>query len=268
MVSPALLASRQHFPVGGKIDDGHIRQLHGMETKKWGHKEFKKAVSELQLERKNARSWAKQKVESKILDAIRQQNVNVQTFRGLCKEFKKNGSTDFAARLWNASYTTFDNKINWEILLEEEYMEMSFLGYDEPDKTENGNNMTKGCYARLFLDVKKETIKTLNRAGASSHGGTIRMKRTSKEVKEQGKFKKRAKGMTNGQFFSLAIVEDGKYPKKKMEEVKTEVSTLMYVDLYCSNSNNSLCHLGENPTGFAEKVYETKKDKTKQKSRG
>ena len=72
MVSPALLVSRQCFPIGAKIDDGHIRQLHGMETKKWGHKEFKKAMSEIQLERTNARSWAKQKVESKTLDAIRQ----------------------------------------------------------------------------------------------------------------------------------------------------------------------------------------------------
>ena len=90
MVSPKLIVSRYYFPIGANIDDGHIRQLHGMETKKWDHKEYKKAKSELQLARTNARTWGKQKEESKILYAIRQQNVNVQTFRGLCKEFKTN----------------------------------------------------------------------------------------------------------------------------------------------------------------------------------
>ena len=141
MASPRLTVSNYYFPIGAKINDEHIRQLYGMKTKKWDHKDFKKAKSELQSARTNARTWGKQKLESNIIYSIRQQNVNVRTFMELCEEFKKDGSTDFGARLWNTSYTTFDKQNNWELGMENEYMITNYLSYD---KTENVGKKTKG----------------------------------------------------------------------------------------------------------------------------
>ena len=67
--------------------------------------------------------------------------ANVQgTVRGV----QKNGSTDFAARLWNASHATFNNDCNWEVKLEDKHMKKSFLECDEPDETENVDKKTKG----------------------------------------------------------------------------------------------------------------------------
>ena len=79
-------------------------------------------------------------------------------------------------------------------------MEFARLEYNE---VQEGAGDKKGCFARLFVKVKKEIIKSINRVGKSSHGRTIRVKRTSEEVKASGSEKHRKKGCTLEDFFSL-----------------------------------------------------------------
>lgn len=222
----ASLISRQYFPVGGKIDEGYVKQLYGEASIWWGEKEFTSAIAELKGERTNARTWGKQKVESMVMAAMKVQGVKIHTMTGLKTEFRNDGSPEFAAKLWNGCYRSFDDAPNWENEAETEYMLMNCLAYHA---LKEGETETKGCIARLFVDVKKEVIKALNRSTVLTHGGQIRMKRTPQEVVSQGKYKKRKKGTTNSSFYSLAIGGDVSPSKVLAEYLLTNKVSLSLI---------------------------------------
>ena len=47
----------------------------------------------------------------------------------------------------------------WEYTLEQQYMEFARLEYKE---LQEGVVNKKGCFAKLFVEVKKEIIKSIN----------------------------------------------------------------------------------------------------------
>jgi hypothetical protein len=231
MMESASLISRQYFPVGGKIDEGYVKQLYGESSIRWGEKEFTRVIAELKGERTNARTWGKQKVESMVMASMKVQRVNIHTMTGLKTEFKNDSSPEFAAKLWNGCYRSFDDAPNWEIQSETEYMQMNCLAYND---LKEGETETKGCIARLFVDVKKEVVKALNRSTVLTHGGQIWMKRTPEEVVSQGRYKKRKKGTTNSSFYSLAIGKDVS-PSKVFAEILTNTVSLSLLFIFISN---------------------------------
>ena len=200
------VVSRRYFPVGSTINQQHIDRLFGDETEKWSKKEYDLSITEIRQVRSSAQSWGRAHVEGIILQAFllwKDAGVSVHTMRDLKAAFADDSTPEFAAKMWQSVYGSFDSTPGWEVELEEEYMDFASFVYPATLETQ------KGCFARLFVDTKKEVIKAINRATKPTHGGTIKMKRTAaEEVLITGKFKKRKKGTCMGLFYSGATAQD------------------------------------------------------------
>ena len=194
--------SREYFPVGKEINEDYIKLLRGLACKDWTESDFQNAIADLQQQRNNARSWGKAAIEAMIVSQAKNVGLKIQNMSALKESFREDCSPNFAARLWSACYGAFDRMPRWEFTLEKQYMEFARLEYEE---IQEGATDKKGCFARLFVEVKKEIIKSINRVGKSGHGGTIRVKRTSEEVKALGSAKRRKKGCTLGDFFHYKL---------------------------------------------------------------
>ena len=201
-VDSAEVISRDIFPVGGKIDNAHVKLVYGLATKSWQDSDFRTACDAVEKKRSNAASWGKAKLQAMILEAAREWGIKAYNWDELKNGFKKDPSSDFAARLWESLYGTFDRRKRWEYDLETEYMDFAGMEYDA---REDGTSGKKGCIARLFVNVRKELVKAVNHAGKKNHGGVIRMKRTSEEVKKSGKGKRRKMGQTLCSFYNMEI---------------------------------------------------------------
>jgi hypothetical protein len=190
--------SRSLFPVGKRINDDYVMQLYGLETQTWTKEQFTEAVENITTIRTEARSYAKGHCESRALTYVKNLGVNVSSMKELKRKFAEDGSTLFAAKVWAACYNPFEN--DWELEGEKECLAAMNLTYKEA-----GGERLKGCFARLFVDIKKEMCKAINKATLATHGGQIRMKRTKEEVVRLGVHKKRKKGTVVGGWYSLAI---------------------------------------------------------------
>jgi hypothetical protein len=225
--------SKNYFPIDKKIDIALACAAFGTDALAGSGKERadpEQLQSRLFQVRKDAATWGTQRIKGQICQYARSKGIECSTFKGLVALWKKDSSEEFAAKLWFACYGAFDLAPKWEEDLEEEYMDLLGYQYDSEseDDEENGvNRARKGCFARLFSHCKNDIIKGLNRAtiGAKGHGGTIRMKMTKEEADaarndEKLKNKKRKKGHTKGNFFSLASKESSNPAKvlKRMED--------------------------------------------------
>jgi hypothetical protein len=190
--------SRDFFPIGKEINEDHVRQLYGMECNAWSQEDFRQAIEALKQKKREAKSWGKGSLEKMIVEAAQANGISVLNMTELKSKFREDSSQEFAAKMWQTVHGTFDMKPGWDRIMEETYMDFAELTYS---KNNNGDEK-KGCIAKLFNEVKKETVKSINRAGNSGHGGKVRLKRTKEEVEQQG-LTKRKKGETLGTFFTL-----------------------------------------------------------------
>ena len=217
---------KQWFPLNKAIDRTYMIQilrLIGKNSIGLTEKELGSISARIEKDRVSAKSWGKQKVEAKITNNARHLGLDVSNFSALQKEWKKDGSLEIAAVLWTACYGEFDKEPKWELDLEDDYMRLNGLSYST-------NSPVKGCFARMMVHCKVELIKSLNRIGKSTHGGSIRMKRTSEEVKDGTKFKKRKKGTCLAPFYNNKkndgheVIEiDMDTMQTKLEEVVKQV---------------------------------------------
>ena len=189
------IISRQSFPIGRAITAEHAKLVNGLASQNWSPEELSDAVKNLQAVRRDAQSWGKAQIEAIILNSARENGMQALSMASLKELHANDPSPHFAAQLFCCTRGWFDNNPRWEYNLETQYMHMLQMVYCE---TEEGK---KGCFARLFCEVRKEIIKSVNRVGRGSHGGTIRIKRTKEEVEEGGKGKGREKGETLCGFF-------------------------------------------------------------------
>ncbi len=183
--------------MGKRINDDYVMQLYGLDTQSWTKEQFAEAVGNITRIRTEARSYAKGHCESRALTYVKNLGVNVSSMKELKRKFAEDGSTLFAAKVWAACYNPFEN--DWELEGEKECLAAMNLTYNE------SGARVKGCFARLFVDEKKEMCKAINKATRGTHGGQIRMKRTKEEVNRLGVHKKRKKGTVVGGWYSLAI---------------------------------------------------------------
>jgi hypothetical protein len=138
-------------------------------------------------------SWGKQRVRELLVEHSKEFLHGIMTFQQLGVYWKKNGTEDAAAILWQTCYGSFDFQINWELDLERDYL--GLCGYSYVD---TGKTPVKGCVARSLALRKSEAIKILNKKSDSSHKGTIYMSRKNVTLQNGNKFAKRKKGTTIG----------------------------------------------------------------------
>ena len=174
-------------------------------------------------------SYAKGHCESRALTYVKNLGVDVSSMKELKSKFAEDGSTLFAAKVWAACYNPFEN--DWELEGEKECLAAMNLTYKESEEE------VKGCFARLFVDEKKEMCKAINKATTATHGGQIRMKRTKEEVSRLGVHKKRKKGTVVGGWYSLAI-DDLMGPaeilqKELQNELQVSEVVVCHVFFYC-----------------------------------
>jgi len=213
--------SHSVFPVGKRINEDYVMQLYGMETQSWTKEQFAEAVENITRIRTEARSYAKGHCESRALTYVKNLGVDVSSMKELKRKFAEDGSTLFAAKVWAACYNPFEN--DWELEGEKECLAAMNLTYKE------SVTRVKGCFARLFVDEKKEMCKAINKATVATHGGQIRMKRTREEVNRLGVHKKRKKGTAVGGWYSLAI-DDLMGPGEILQrELQTELQVSQVV---------------------------------------
>jgi hypothetical protein len=205
--------SKDYFPIDKKIDTEWTCSVYGERAIGKSPEQLEQLKSSLWQVRKDAQTWGTQKVKSVIANNARARGIACTTFKGLTSLWKKDSSSEFAAKLWFACYGDFDLTPRWEETLEEEYMADNDYYYKEEEECEEDEDKPtrKGCFARLFSHCKNDIIKGLNRStgGPKGHNGKIRMKLTKEEataakMDEKLKNKKRKKGTTKGCFFTLA----------------------------------------------------------------
>ena len=187
---------RCFFPVGKGINWDHVISVYGTVALAWDESEFQKKTEDLKQLRLEAKSYGKEAIEAKILEAVRHLELDVGSMKELKKEFAADGSELMAAKIWTGCWCPFVH--GWDTSLEDEFMSLKRLVYADDSKK-------KGCIARIFSEERKEIIKSINKATDRGHKGKIRMKRTKEEILATGRHRKRKHGTTQGVFFSLSI---------------------------------------------------------------
>lgn len=196
-----VVLSRSFFPVGRGINREYVVSVYGTITQQWEEETFDQKREEMLQWRAEAKSYGKSHVEAKILGTARQMDIQVDSMRELKAAFAGDGSELMAAKIWSSCWCPFS--VGWDTNLEGDFLKLKQARYEEKKRDHEG----KGCIARVMSEVRKEVIKSINKATDSTHQGKIRMKRTKEEVKETGKHKKRKHGQTLGGFYSLATDE-------------------------------------------------------------
>ena len=208
------------FPIGVACNAAHIKFVFGTQSYGWKEDDYKALIDRMVKERTSAMSWAKAKLEQRLVENMKTLGVSATNFSSLRALFKEDCSSYFAAKLWQACYGMFDQTPMRETDLEKEYMQVTGISYSASDD----GKQVKGCIAKIMTHTKNELIKSLNKAGKYAHGGTIRLKRRSSEVAEGTKFKRRKKGTALGLFFSNE--KDDKPLQFYLDKVSLKNSTL------------------------------------------
>lgn len=193
------------FPVGSACNHEHIKFVFGVATYGWKEEDFAAILTRMQVDRASASSWAKARIERKIVNNMKEMGVNVSNFTDLRNVFKRNKAPEFAAKLWKGCYGMFDSDGQWELEMEQEFLQFVGWSYKCLD---DGEKKLKGCVARAISVKKCELLKALNKAGKRSHGGEISKKRKSEEINEGTKFQRRIKGEPLGNFYNLLEGDD------------------------------------------------------------
>ena len=235
--------NKQYFPVGKSINREYVVSVYGVQSQSWSDDELQEKLQKMKEWRQEGRSYAKQSIEARIVNNVRLLDVDVTNMRGLKKAFAEDGSELMAAKIWAACWNPF--RAGWDQALEKEFMDMKNLQYKKSD------TMTKGCFARLFTDEKKEIVKSINAATEKTHKGKIRMKRTKEEVETLGKHKKRKFGTTQGGFYSLAI-NDAIGPDEVLEREGYDVAGRLF-------SKKTTKHLDKKLKRFENEVQDETK---------
>ena len=195
----ALPFHRELFKPDGAVTQGQVLSAFGNVTLGLSEEVITALVQKVQLIKSDVRSWGLQQVRAKIVQHFNQcsQLRSFCTIGEVADYWKDNGTVDAAGKLWFACYGAFDEEPEWDVKLEQSYMEMCEYTYRETGERK------KGCFARTIGQRKTDIIKSINRKAATTHQGFIRMKRSSEEMDEKTKYKKRKKGTTLGGFAKL-----------------------------------------------------------------
>jgi hypothetical protein len=184
--------SKAFFP-DGTVTEKDVRSAFGNITLSMTDDELTELVKQVSDVKRDVISWGKQRVRELLVEHSKEFLHDIMTFEQLGAYWKENGTEDAAAILWQTCYGSFDFRINWELDLEQEYME--HRGYSYGD---TGKSPTKGCVARSLALRKSEAIKILNKKSERSHKGTFYMSRKNVTLENGNKFAKRKKGTTIG----------------------------------------------------------------------
>jgi hypothetical protein len=227
----ALPFHRELFKSDGAVTQGQVLSAFGNVTLGLSEEVITALVEKVELIKSDVRSWGLQQVKAKIVQHFNQcsQMRSFGTIGQVAEYWKQTGTVEAAGKLWYACYGAFDEEPGWDVQLEKSYMEMCEYKYKETGVKK------KGCFARSIGLRKTDIIKSINRKSATTHKGSIRMKRSSEEMDEKTRFKKRKKGTTIGGFAKLdgqvkydpAVVVNSS--KHKDDEKKVKNCLLQFV---------------------------------------
>ena len=187
------------FKPAGAVTQGQVLSAFGNVTV-GSHKDVIEAlVEKVQEIKTDVRSWVLQQVRAKIVQHFTQCSPGRSfcSIEQVADYWKENGTFKAAGMLWYACYGAFNDEPGWDVKLEQQYMEMCEYTYRETGERK------KGCFARTIGQRKTDIIKLINRKAATTDQGLIRMQRSSEEMDEKTKYKKRKKGTTLGGFAKL-----------------------------------------------------------------
>ena len=191
--------SRSLFLPTTAITLHHVEQVFGAATITMSEEEKEGLVSFAKKAKREATRYGDHNVKAMIVDHMKAFGYELASWSELLDEFRKNDTEEFAADLWSACFGMFDKMPGWERKMEMEYMQLRKFEYHCGVAYEDGK-VPKGCFARLFSNVKNDKVKNLNRFGKSGHGGFIKLHRDKSEITEETRGKKRKKGTTLGSF--------------------------------------------------------------------
>jgi hypothetical protein len=124
--------SKKYFPVQKAIGYDYVRSVFGEATINKADRDLDPIKDRLWQVRKDAKGWGSHRVESMIHAHAVRQGILAANYKGLRAVWRKDGTKEFAAKLWMSCYGDFDEQQGWERELEEEYM--GLRGYEyEPD---------------------------------------------------------------------------------------------------------------------------------------
>ena len=193
--------SHDYFMIDKKLTIGHIQAVFGECTVNLSQATLEKLLKKVQSDKEDAGHWGRNQVQRRMVENLQALGVNnVNTWRGLLKAWKADGSKQMANRMWNACYGLFDRDTGWQDDMENEYMTMKGYRY-----VSDADREKRGCFAKLFSSCKINSIKIINKVGRKSHGTEIRLKRTAEEIQKStgGLFMKRKAGKTLGSFATV-----------------------------------------------------------------